>query len=155
VEKHASFWEVTESDYDLVLNTNLKGAFFATQAFVKHRIQVRQPGKVTNISSVHEELPFPHFTSHCASKGGVKMMMRNLSLELAPYGNCGAAGKSADRSKNPNQRRINSNPKLQHNQEGCARARQLYPMLTNPRWAASATASVRPTALSFSKIAVT
>jgi glucose 1-dehydrogenase len=72
VEKHASFWEVTESDYDLVLNTNLKGAFFATQAFAKHRIQVWQPGKVTNISSVHEELPFPHFTSYCASKGGVK-----------------------------------------------------------------------------------
>ena len=38
---------------------------------------------------------------------------------------------------------------------GCARGRQPYPMLNNPRWAASATASVRPTALSFSKIAVT
>jgi glucose 1-dehydrogenase len=86
VEKHASSWEVTEADYDLVLNTNLKGAFFATQAFVKHRIQVKQPGKVINISSVHEELPFPHFTSYCASKGAVKMMMRNLSIELAPYG---------------------------------------------------------------------
>jgi glucose 1-dehydrogenase len=56
VEKHASFWEVTESGYDLVLNTNLKGAFFATQAFVKHRIQVRQPGKVINISSIHRPL---------------------------------------------------------------------------------------------------
>jgi glucose 1-dehydrogenase len=86
VEKHASFWEITEADYDLVLNTNLKGSFFATQAFVKHRMQVKQPGKVINISSVHEELPFPHFTSYCASKGGVKMMMRNLSIELAPYG---------------------------------------------------------------------
>jgi glucose 1-dehydrogenase len=86
VEKHGSFWEVTEADYDLVLNTNLKGAFFATQAFVRHRMQVKQPGKVINISSVHEELPFPHFTPYCASKGGVKMMTRNLSIELAPYG---------------------------------------------------------------------
>jgi glucose 1-dehydrogenase len=86
VEKNASFWEVTEADYDLVLNINLKGAFFATQAFARHRMEVKQPGKVINISSVHEDLPFPHFTSYCASKGGVKMMMRNLSIELAPFG---------------------------------------------------------------------
>jgi NADP-dependent 3-hydroxy acid dehydrogenase YdfG len=31
-----------------------------------------QPGKVINISSVHEELPFPHFTSYCARKGAVE-----------------------------------------------------------------------------------
>jgi len=53
---------------------------------VKHRMQAKAGGKVINISSVHEELPFPHFTSYCASKGGVKMMMRNLSIELAPLG---------------------------------------------------------------------
>jgi len=43
-------------------------------------------GKIINISSVHEELPFPHFASYCASKGGVKMLTRNLSIELAPLG---------------------------------------------------------------------
>jgi glucose 1-dehydrogenase len=86
VERHASFWEVTEADYDLVLGINLKGAFFTTQAFVRHRMEVKQPGKVINLSSVHEDLPFPHFTSYCASKGGMKMVMRNLSIELAPYG---------------------------------------------------------------------
>jgi glucose 1-dehydrogenase len=86
VERNASFWDVTEKDYDLVLNTNLKGPFFATQAFVKHLQSRKAPGKVINISSVHEDLPFPHFTSYCASKGGVKMMMRNLSIELAPFG---------------------------------------------------------------------
>jgi len=86
VEKHASIWEATEHDYDLVLTINLKGAFFASQAFVQHRMAVKKPGKIINVSSVHEELPFPHFTSYCASKGGVKMMMRNLSIELAPYG---------------------------------------------------------------------
>jgi glucose 1-dehydrogenase len=85
VEKHASIWEATEHDYDLVLTINLKGAFFASQAFVQHRMAVKKPGKIINISSVHEELPFPHFTSYCASKGGIKMMMRNLSIELAPY----------------------------------------------------------------------
>jgi len=85
VEKHASIWEATEHDYDLVLTINLKGAFFASQAFVQHRMAVKKPGKIINISSVHEELPFPHFTSYCASKGGMKMMMRNLAIELAPY----------------------------------------------------------------------
>jgi glucose 1-dehydrogenase len=86
VEKHASIWEATEHDYDLVLGINLKGAFFASQAFVQHRMAVKKPGKIINVSSVHEDLPFPHFTSYCASKGGMKMMMRNLSIELAPYG---------------------------------------------------------------------
>ncbi len=86
VEKHASIWEATEHDYDLVLTINLKGAFFASQAFVQHRMAAKKPGKIINVSSVHEELPFPHFTSYCASKGGMKMMMRNLSIELAPYG---------------------------------------------------------------------
>jgi glucose 1-dehydrogenase len=86
VERRAPFWEVTEADYDLVLDVNLKGAFFTTQAFVQHRLAVKQPGKVINVSSVHEELPFPHFTSYCASKGGMKMVTRNLSIELAPFG---------------------------------------------------------------------
>lgn len=86
VERGAPFWEVTEADYDFVLNINLKGAFFATQAFVRHLRDTQRPGKVINISSVHEELPFPHFTSYCASKGGMKMFMRNLAIELAPLG---------------------------------------------------------------------
>jgi glucose 1-dehydrogenase len=86
VEKNASFWDVTEKDYDFVLNTNLKGPFFATQAFVKHLQGRKAPGKIINISSVHEDLPFPHFTAYCASKGGLKMMTRNLSIELAPFG---------------------------------------------------------------------
>jgi glucose 1-dehydrogenase len=86
VEKHSSIWEITEHDYDLVLNINLKGAIFASQAFVQHRMAEKKPGKIINVSSVHEELPFPHFTPYCASKGGMKMMMRNLSIELGPYG---------------------------------------------------------------------
>jgi len=86
VEKRANFWEATEADYDFVLNINLKGAFFTTQAFVNHLLERKAPGKIINISSVHEELPFPHFTSYCASKGGVKMMTRNLAIELAPFG---------------------------------------------------------------------
>jgi len=85
VEKRASFWDVTEADYDFVLNVNLKGLFFVTQAMVRYLMQTKRPGKIINLSSVHEELPFPHFSSYCASKGGVKMLTRNLSIELAPF----------------------------------------------------------------------
>jgi glucose 1-dehydrogenase len=84
VEKRANFWDVTEADYDFVLNVNLKGLFFVTQAMVRYLMQAKRPGKIINLSSVHEELPFPHFASYCASKGGLKMLTRNLSIELAP-----------------------------------------------------------------------
>ena len=86
VESHAPFWDVTESDYDKVLNINLKGVFFATQTFVNNLRADGRGGKVINISSVHEELPFPNFASYCASKGGLKMLTRNLAVELGPLG---------------------------------------------------------------------
>jgi glucose 1-dehydrogenase len=86
IEKHAAFWEVTEADYDAVMNVNLKGAFFATQAVVQHLQATKRTGKIINISSVHEELPFPNFAPYCASKGGIKMLTRNLAVELAPLG---------------------------------------------------------------------
>jgi glucose 1-dehydrogenase len=91
LERRADFWDASEADFDAVLNVNLKGLFFITQAFVKHRMaspasNQRTGRKIINISSVHEELPFPHFASYCASKGGVKMLTRNLSIELAPLG---------------------------------------------------------------------
>ncbi|HEX4086166.1 MAG TPA: glucose 1-dehydrogenase [Chthoniobacteraceae bacterium] len=85
LEKRAPFWEVTESDYDLVQNVNLRGVFFTTQAFVKDLMARKAPGRIINMSSVHEELPFPHFASYCASKGGLKMLCRNLAIELAPF----------------------------------------------------------------------
>jgi len=86
IEKGANFWEVTEHDYDAVLAVNLKGAFFLTQAFVKKLIDAKQPGRVINISSVHEDMVFPHFSTYAASKGAMRMLMRNLAVELGPYG---------------------------------------------------------------------
>jgi glucose 1-dehydrogenase len=86
LERRADFWNVTEQDFDLVLNVNLKGVFFTTQAVVRHWMVTNKPVKIINISSVHEELPFPHFASYCASKGGLKMLARDLAIELAPYG---------------------------------------------------------------------
>ncbi|HEX2055087.1 MAG TPA: glucose 1-dehydrogenase [Nitrospiraceae bacterium] len=86
IERKAPFWEVTESDYDAVMDVNAKGTFFVSQAAVKYWIEAKRPGKIINISSVHEEIPFPWFASYCASKGAVRMLTRNLAVELGPYG---------------------------------------------------------------------
>jgi glucose 1-dehydrogenase len=86
IEKNAPFWEVTEQDFDAVIDVNLKGVFFATQAFVQQCRAAGRPGKVINISSVHEEVAFPHFAAYCASKGGLRMLTRTLAVELGPIG---------------------------------------------------------------------
>lgn len=86
IERHADFIDIAEKDYREVIGVDLDGPFFVTQAFARHRRDVKKPGKVINISSVHEDLPFPHFTPYCMAKGGLKMMMRNISIELAPLG---------------------------------------------------------------------
>jgi len=86
VEKGAPFQEVTEADYDLVMNTNLRAAFFLTQKFVQKLLAAKKPGRVINISSVHEDMVFPHFASYCAAKGGMRMLMRDLAMELGPNG---------------------------------------------------------------------
>lgn len=86
VEKEAPFWEATEQEYDFVLGVNLKGPFFLTQAFVQRLIEAKKPGRVINISSVHEDMAFPNFATYCASKGGVRMLMRDLAVELGPLG---------------------------------------------------------------------
>jgi glucose 1-dehydrogenase len=86
IEKPADFWDVTERDYDAVLNVNLKGAFFLTQAFVRRLRDAKLPGRIINISSVHENMAFPHYSTYCASKGGMRMLTRNLAVELGPLG---------------------------------------------------------------------
>ena len=86
IETHAPFWEVSEADFDRVLSVNLKGVFFATQAMVRQLQAAGRPGRIINISSVHEEIPFPNFAAYCASKGGLKMLTRNLAVELGPLG---------------------------------------------------------------------
>ena len=83
IERNAGFADVQEADWDAVLQTNLKAPFFLAQAFAR---AASRGGRIVNVSSVHEELPFPHFAPYCASKGGLKMVTRTLALELAPLG---------------------------------------------------------------------
>ena len=86
MEKRSDFWETPEEDYDHVLGVNLKGPFFLTQAFVRRLREQKKPGRVINISSVHEDMAFPGFATYCASKGGLRMLMRDLAVELGPLG---------------------------------------------------------------------
>ena len=86
LEKSSDFWTTTEEDYDLVMDVNLKGPFFLTQAFVQRLRDAKKPGRVINISSVHEDMAMPHFASYCASKGGLRMLMRDLAVELGSLG---------------------------------------------------------------------
>ncbi|MBV8630881.1 MAG: glucose 1-dehydrogenase [Silvibacterium sp.] len=84
MEKKASFTEVLEADYDQVMAVNMKGPFFLTQYFVQNLQNAKKPGRIINISSVHEDMAFPGFTSYCMSKGGMRMFTRNLAVELGP-----------------------------------------------------------------------
>jgi glucose 1-dehydrogenase len=86
IEKGSDFWDTPEADYDTVLAVNLKGPFFLTQAFVRKLREAKKTGRVINISSVHEDMVFPHFATYCASKGGMRMLMRDLAVELGPLG---------------------------------------------------------------------
>ena len=85
MEKKAAFPEVEEADYDKVLDVNLKGPFFLTQYFTQKLIAAGKPGRIVNISSVHEDMVFPGFSTYCVSKGGLRMLMRDLSVELGPH----------------------------------------------------------------------
>ena len=43
-------------------------------------------GRIINISSVHQDLPMPTNAPYCASKGGLRMLMRTVAVELGPHG---------------------------------------------------------------------
>lgn len=86
MEKRSDFWDTPEEEFDKVMAVNLRGPFFLTQDFVRRLRDVKKPGRIINISSVHEDMAFPGFTTYCCSKGGLRMMMRNLTVELGPLG---------------------------------------------------------------------
>jgi len=85
IEKRASFLDVAVEDFDRVLAVNLRGAFLCAQAAAREMARQRS-GRIINISSVHEDLAFPEFVAYAASKGGIRMLMRTLAVELAPLG---------------------------------------------------------------------
>ena len=85
IEIKKPFLEVDDADWNKVLSVNLYGAFVVTQIAARQMVKQGNGGKLIFISSVHEDIPFPEYTSYCASKGALRMMMRNLAMELAPH----------------------------------------------------------------------
>ena len=85
IEIKKPFLEVTDDEWNKVIGVNLFGAYLVTQAAARQMVAQGGGGKLVFISSVHEDIPFPGYTAYCASKGGIRMMMRNLAMELAPY----------------------------------------------------------------------
>ena len=75
----------TEADYDAMMDTNLKGAFFAAQRALEP-MKARGWGRVINISSVHELTPTGFCAVYSMTKGGMLMMMRELALVYGPFG---------------------------------------------------------------------
>ncbi len=79
------FLEVTDEEWDKVISVNLYGAFVVSQEAARRMVRQGGGGKLIYTSSVHEDIPFPGYTSYYASKGGVRMLMRNVAVELAPH----------------------------------------------------------------------
>jgi glucose 1-dehydrogenase len=68
-----------------VIAVDLTGPFLCAQAAAKAMIRQGTGGRIINISSVHEDLPMPTNAPYCTAKGGLRMLMRTIAVELAPY----------------------------------------------------------------------
>ena len=79
------FLEMTERDWDYVLDVNLKGAFFCAQAVAKQMVSAGRVGSIINLTSGAAYRGSPRGSHYCASKGGVLSLTRQMALELAPH----------------------------------------------------------------------
>ncbi|MBX9995279.1 MULTISPECIES: glucose 1-dehydrogenase [Priestia] len=86
MENPVSSHEMSLSDWNKVIDTNLTGAFLGSREAIKYFVENDIKGTVINMSSVHEKIPWPLFVHYAASKGGMKLMTETLALEYAPKG---------------------------------------------------------------------
>lgn len=86
IEKKFAFVDFPLEEWSKIIAVNLTGPFLCSQAAAKQMIQQGKGGRIINISSIHEDLPMPTNTPYCASKGGLRMLMRSAAVELAPHG---------------------------------------------------------------------
>lgn len=76
--------EFTEADWEHVLTTNLKGAFFACQFAFEH-MRRRGAGKIVNIGSLAFEIIVPNIALYAISKGGMRQLTRALAIDWARH----------------------------------------------------------------------
>jgi len=79
-------WDVSEADYDVVLDLNLKSAFFVAQACATQMIAARISGSLIHMSSQMGHVGGPDRSLYCASKWALEGMSKSFALDLAKYG---------------------------------------------------------------------
>jgi NAD(P)-dependent dehydrogenase (short-subunit alcohol dehydrogenase family) len=86
--------DLEEAEWDRVIATNLKGCFLCTQQAARH-MRTAGGGRIINIGSGCNKVPFPNLVSYTASKGGIEMFTKVSAVELGKYRiavNCVAPG---------------------------------------------------------------
>ena len=78
-------FDITEEDFDDVVNTNLRGPFFGSAAAARRMIAQGGGGAIINISSCAAKVIIPHHSSYTMAKGGLESLTRQLAIELAPH----------------------------------------------------------------------
>ena len=82
--------DISSTEWDEVLDINLKGSFFCSRAAIKKMLsRTKKPSgsySIINISSVHQTTPMPLAVPYAASKGGMEMLTKTLALEVADKG---------------------------------------------------------------------
>ena len=82
----ADFLDITEQDWDAVLDVNLKGAFLVGQAVARQMVAQGGGGSIVNMSSVNGSMAIASIASYNASKGGINQLTRAMALALADHG---------------------------------------------------------------------
>jgi glucose 1-dehydrogenase len=77
--------ELSQADFEKVLDVNLKGAFLCAREAIKQFLAHGRPGVIVNVSSVHQLIPKPDYLGYSVSKGGMQNLTRTLALEYAGH----------------------------------------------------------------------
>ncbi len=83
IVKFSKLHEVSEQDWDAVLDVNLKGIFLSSKAVIPEMLK-QGKGKIVNIASIAGLVGFEEVGPYCASKGGMIALSREMALEYAP-----------------------------------------------------------------------
>ncbi len=79
------FLEITEAEWDRVIDTNVKGMFLVGQAVARRMAQDGKGGCIVNMSSINAVLAIPTAVPYSVSKGGVKQLTGAMAIALAPH----------------------------------------------------------------------
>ncbi|MBB6123025.1 SDR family NAD(P)-dependent oxidoreductase [Sphingobium subterraneum] len=79
-------WDVSEEDYDAVVNLNVKSAFFVAQSCVKRMVEEKVSGSLIHIGSQMGHVGGPNRSLYCTSKWALEGMNKAFALDLASHG---------------------------------------------------------------------